>query len=96
MDDDVDATVLGFEVVGDPLRRVGRGDVDGDRGAADLADEPVEVGGERRDVEADDVGAVAGEDASDSAPIPREAPVTSATLPWSGCSQSSAGCASTA
>ena len=57
--------VLGLEVAGDQPGRVGGRDVGGERGAADLAGQPLEVGGERRDVEADDVGAVAGEHSRD-------------------------------
>ena len=65
MDDDIDAAVALEQVLGDLRRRIVVGDVERERGATELARGPLELLGHRRHVDANHVGAVAGEDLRD-------------------------------
>ena len=65
VDDDVDAAVALAQVGGELVRRVLVGDVEQQRGAAELVDQLGEVVALRGDVDADDVGAVARQHAGD-------------------------------
>ena len=84
------------DAVGDPRRRVLGGDVEVDRLPAELVGEPAEILGGGRDVEADDVGAVAGEDLGDRRADPARGAGDQRRLPSSGRSQSSSGGSATA
>jgi hypothetical protein len=62
VDEDVDAV---GEALGDPLRRLRRGDVELDRVAVDLGGDGAELLARLRDVEADDARPVAGQGPGD-------------------------------